>query len=157
MLQVCDRAQPDRREWMAILAQAPEGLLERWLLLAGEKGEVPARTWLRRPETGLMMVRGRIGGAGERFNVGEMTVTRCTLRLETGQVGVAYVRGRSPRKAEIAALADALLQSDTWGEAVQQALIAPARAHLERERAQKQRKAQATRVEFFTLAREAGE
>jgi alpha-D-ribose 1-methylphosphonate 5-triphosphate synthase subunit PhnG len=154
MLHVRDRVPPDRREWLAILAKAPEGMLERWLALAGE---VPTPTWLRQPETGLVMVRGRIGGAGERFNLGEMTVTRCTLRFETGQVGVAYVRGRAPRKAEIAALADALLQSPRWFETVQRDLIAPARTHLERERARKQRRTQATRVDFFTLARETGE
>jgi alpha-D-ribose 1-methylphosphonate 5-triphosphate synthase subunit PhnG len=112
---------------------------------------------LRKPETGLAMLRARAGGAGERFNLGELTLTRCTLRLETGEVGVAYVRGRSQRKAELAAFADALLQSATWGEAVRRRLIEPLRAQLDAATARDRRKAQATRVEFLTLAREAGQ
>ena len=33
---------------------------------------------LRGPETGLVTVRGRIGGGGAPFNTGEATVTRAT-------------------------------------------------------------------------------
>ena len=145
-----------RRDWMQILAQAPVEMLERWRLQAAETGALPGHAWLRQPEIGLAMVRGRIGGAGERFNLGEMTVTRCALRIDSGEVGVAYVRGRSQRKAELAAFADALLQAAAWREAVRRGLIEPVRAYLQAESRRKQRKAQATRVEFFTLAREAG-
>jgi alpha-D-ribose 1-methylphosphonate 5-triphosphate synthase subunit PhnG len=102
------------------------------------------------------MVRGRAGGTGDKFNLGEMTITRCALRLESGVVGIAYVQGRSHRKAEIAALADALLQQGANHSQVQAELIEPLRVRLEAEAARMQRKAQATRVEFFTLAREAG-
>jgi alpha-D-ribose 1-methylphosphonate 5-triphosphate synthase subunit PhnG len=132
-------------------------MLESWARRAGESGSLPGRNWLRKPETGLVMLRGRAGGAGERFNLGEMTLTRCVLRIETGEVGVAYVQGRSQRKAELSALADALLQSAPWRETVWRRLIEPVRAHLDTETARKRHKAQATRVEFFTLAREAGE
>ncbi len=152
MLQLVGSENPERREWMGILARAPLELLERWHAGAGP----PAHRWLRRPETGLVMVRGRAGGSGEQFNLGEMTVTRCALRLESGESGVAYVQGRSHRKAALAALADALLQSAS-GESVLRNLLSPVRAVLEEERATMQRKAQATRVEFFTLAREAAE
>src|SRR5262245_44528195 len=144
----------ERRDWMGLLAKAPLEFLERWLQRAAESGTLPERAWLRRPETGLVMLRGRVGGAGERFNVGEMTVTRCALRMTTGEVGVAYVRGRSQRKAEIAALADALLQSAAWREAVRARLLEPLRLHLGEQAERAARKAQATRVEFFTLARE---
>ena len=65
---------------------------------------------LRGPEAGLVMVRGRAGGGGAPFNLGEMTATRCTVRTEAGFVGHAYVAGRNERQAELAALADALLQ-----------------------------------------------
>lgn len=157
MLQASDEARVGRREWLALLAQAPVDMLERWLREAGEAGALPGRTWLRRPELGLAMVRGRIGGAGERFNLGEVSVTRCVLRVETGEVGVAYVRGRSPRKAEIAALADALLQTRSLRASVERRLLAPLRTHLQAAKDRGLRKAQATRVEFFTLAREAGE
>jgi alpha-D-ribose 1-methylphosphonate 5-triphosphate synthase subunit PhnG len=158
MFQASDSTvQRERREWMQLLARAPIAMLESWIRRAAEGGSLPGRTWLRKPETGLVMLRGRAGGAGERFNLGEMTLTRCVLRIETGEVGVAYVRGRSQRKAELAALADALLQSAPWREAVWRRLIEPLRGHLETEAARARHKAQATRVEFFTLAREAGE
>ena len=150
-------ARVERREWMRLLARSPLAMLENWLRRSGESGALPGRIWLRRPETGLVMLRGRAGSAGERFNLGEMTLTRCVLRIETGEVGVAYVKGRSERKAELAALADALLQAAPWREAVRRRLIEPVRAHLEAESTRERHKAQATRVEFFTLAREAAE
>lgn len=149
-------AQAERREWMRLLALSPLDMLEGWMRRNQESDALPARTWLRKPEAGLVMLRGRAGGAGERFNLGEMTLTRCALRIETGEVGVAYVKGRSVRKAELAALADALLQAAPWRDAVQGRLIEPLRAHLEAQSARQRHKSQATRVEFFTLAREGG-
>lgn len=141
-----------RRAWMGALARADAALLERGLREVG----LPDYVWLRRPETGLMMVRGRAGGTGERFNLGEMTVTRCALRLAAGESGVAYVPGRSHRKAELAALADALLQSPQSAAALRAALLEPLERELQERAERMQRKAQATRVEFFTVAREAG-
>jgi alpha-D-ribose 1-methylphosphonate 5-triphosphate synthase subunit PhnG len=146
----------ERRDWLGLLAKAPLAVLERGLQRLGEEGSLPDRGWLRRPETGLVMLRGRIGGAGEKFNLGEMTVTRCALRMDSGEVGVGYVSGRAPRKAELVALADALLQCAKWRDAARRALLEPARAHLDAQAARARRRAQATRVEFFTLAREAG-
>lgn len=142
----------ERQDWLGLLARAPLHLLEQWAQeLAVE--ETPAQTWLRRPETGLAMVRARAGGTGEKFNLGEMTLTRCALRLASGETGVAYVQGRSLRKAELAALADGLLQAPQSRHAVRQRLITPLRMHLDAEKRTRQSKAQATRVDFFTLVR----
>ena len=149
-MQNVDSAQ--RARWMGLLARAPLPMLQAW----ASRRAAEAFAWLREPETGLAMVRARAGGTGDKFNLGEMTVTRCVLRLKSGTVGVAYVAGRSRRKAELAALADALLQEPAAGEIVREELIEPLRMRLEAEAARMQRKAQATRVEFFTLAREAG-
>ncbi len=148
---------PDRAGWMAVLARTPLPLLES--ALAPHLCFAPR--WLRAPETGLMMVQGRVGGTGERFNVGEVTVTRCALRLaevprEEAAVGVAYVLGRSRRHAQLAAVADALLQDPVHHDRLDAQLLAPARAHLARERAERHARAQASKVEFFTVAREAG-
>ena len=60
--------------------------------------------FLRRPETGLVMLRGRAGGTGQAFNLGEASVTRCSVRLSDGQVGTGYVLGRDQRKAELVAV-----------------------------------------------------
>lgn len=148
----------ERPEWMALLARAPLELLAS----AVEPFTRGLRTeWLRRPETGLYMVQGRAGGTGERFNLGEVTVTRCALR-QVGQdasaspVGVAYVLGRHHRQAELAAQADALLQQPAHHEALEQQLLAPVRQHLAQEKALRQGLAQSTKVDFFTVAREAG-
>lgn len=138
---------------MALLARASQEDLEASLR---PWSEVPA-TFLRRPESGLMMVRARAGGSGERFNVGEMTVTRCALRLSADgatAAGVAYVMGRSLRRAELAARADALLQLPAHAPALRRQLLEPLEAQrCERARRAEQR-AQSTRVEFFTVARE---
>lgn len=142
-----------RSRWMGLLARAPLALLEAWAARQPPRGYA----WLRRPECGLVMVRARAGGTGEKFNLGEMTVTRCVLRLDEGPSGVAYVQGRSQRKAELAALADALLQLPDEAKAVLCELIEPIRTRLDADAARMRSKAQATRVEFFTLAREAGE
>lgn len=148
---------PSRAQWMAVLARAPLSMLEPAL---GEHAR-RAPQWLRAPETGLMMVQGRAGGTGERFNLGEVTVTRCALRLhgvahEGAAVGVAYVLGRSHRQAQLAAVADALLQDPAQQEALDAQLLAPVRRHLARERAERHARAQGSKVEFFTVAREAG-
>ncbi len=102
------------------------------------------------------MVQGRVGGTGNRFNIGEMTVTRCALRLSSGTAGVAYIQGRSHRCAEMAALADALLQTDQYRPLIEMALLEPVNGYLNEKAQTRERKAQSTRVDFFTVAREAG-
>ena len=139
---------------MAALARAPLDLLEP-ALAAHVQGQPH---WLRAPETGLVMVQGRAGATGERFNVGEVTVTRCALRLADAQgaVGVAYVLGRSHRHAQLAATADALLQDPGHQAALDAQLLAPVRRHLAQQRAERHARAQSSKVEFFTVARESG-
>lgn len=160
MFQAFDNPGPgralQRADWMALLARAPVGLLE-----SGLRGQATRPShWLRSPETGLMMVQGRAGGTGERFNLGEVTVTRCALRVEADgapvSVGVAYVLGRSRRHAELAALADALLQDVAQQPALDAAVLEPIRTHLKSARQQRQERAASTRVDFFTVARESG-
>ena len=57
------------------------------------------------------MVRGRVGGDGAPFNLGEATVSRAAVRLSTGEVGFGYTLGRDGEKAQLIALCDALVQS----------------------------------------------
>jgi alpha-D-ribose 1-methylphosphonate 5-triphosphate synthase subunit PhnG len=144
----------DRAQWMATLARAPLDLLEP--ALGAHAQGTPH--WLRPPETGLVMVQGRAGGTGERFNVGEVTVTRCALRLGEGvdAVGVAYVLGRSHRHAQLAAVAEALLQDPAQQALLNTQLLVPVRRHLALQRARRHARAQSSKVEFFTVAREAG-
>ena len=99
------------------------------------------------------MVRGRIGGDGAPFNLGEATVTRAAVRLATGHVGHAYLLGRAPERARLAAIFDALWQDVSTRPRVETGLLAPVRARLAAEAARAAAEAAATRVEFFTVTR----
>lgn len=135
---------------MAVLAKASvHDLEEAWRSLAGR----PAYRRLRGPEVGLAMVQGRAGGSGDRFNVGEMTVTRCTVETASGAIGHAYVAGRNRRHAELAALIDALLQDPARVDDVHEAVIASLARAQETRRRTAAARAAATRVEFFTMVR----
>jgi alpha-D-ribose 1-methylphosphonate 5-triphosphate synthase subunit PhnG len=134
---------------MAVLARASGHAIAARLEAAPT---LPAWTRLRGPETGLVMVRGRAGGDGAPFNLGEMRVTRCAVRLADGTVGHAYVAGRDARQAELAAALDAALQAPERHDALMAAVIAPLAAAQADAAARDARKAAATRVEFFTMA-----
>ena len=137
-----------RQHWMAILARASMQELAEKLV---ERPALPEAEMLRAPETGLVMVRGRAGGDGDAFNRGEMTVTRCALRLGA-HVGHAYIAGRDHAKARLAALLDAALQDSALHQACMQAVVEPLAAAQQEARAAEARKAAATRVDFFTMA-----
>ncbi len=101
----------------------------------------------------MVMVRGRIGGTGQRFNLGEITVTRCTIALANGTVGTAYVAGGLPRATALAAVFDALLQTEGPGGPLATHIVAPmAQTQADRRHAAAA-KAAATKVDFFTLVR----
>lgn len=137
-----------REDWMGLLGRAgPEALRGAAAVL----GPMPAPDWLRRPETGSVMVRGRAGGTGAPFNLGEVTATRCVLRLE-GAEGHAIVQGRDADHAARAAWIDALLQGPRADE-VRAAVLDPLAAAEADRRAMRARKAEATRVDFETLVR----
>lgn len=139
-----------RQRWMGILARTPLPRLEEAFAALPAP---PAFEHLRRPEIGSALVRARAGGSGQRFNMGEMTVTRCSVRLECGAVGHAYVAGRSRRHAELAAVFDALLQTRRHQWSLLRDLIEPQAEALAQARAAVAAEAAATRVEFFTMVR----
>lgn len=135
---------------MRACADASEAELEAAIAALGT---LPAAEELRPPQTGLVMLRGRIGGSGPAFNVGEATVTRAALRLETGAMGFSYLLGRSHRRARLAALVDALGQDRDCRTKLQQSLVAPVMARSAGAEAQRRAEAAATKVDFFTLVR----
>lgn len=138
-----------RQGWMAILAKSSVVNLEQQVETLGT---LPQYTFLRQPEIGLTMVRGRAGGTGEAFNLGEMTITRCVVKIgET--TGFGYVGGRSKRHAELAAVCDALLQQEAWRDTVCDRVIEPLQTIIKEKQAQQQRQTDATKVEFFTMLR----
>lgn len=140
----------DRKAVMSVLASAsPEDLDTVYSRL----GTPPAFEMVRQPETGLVMVRGRMGGTGSPFNLGEVTVTRCVVRLESGEAGSSYCLGRNKQKALKAAVIDALWQRANDRERIETEIVAPL-AEI-RTRADEDLKAEtaATKVDFFTMVR----
>ncbi|HMH77311.1 MAG TPA: phosphonate C-P lyase system protein PhnG [Candidatus Udaeobacter sp.] len=139
-----------RARWMSALAQAEPAAVEAaWARLEPE----PVYRLLRAAETGLVMVRGRAGGTGAPFNLGEMTVTRCSVTLDDGRVGHAYVPGRDGRHAERAAVLDAILQDEAAREALEPLIIEPLAAARRARQQETRARVAGTRVEFFTMVR----
>lgn len=136
-----------RQRWMGLLARADAAALTALM-----PEPLAPHSLLRGPEIGAVMVQGRAGSTGDAFNIGEMTVTRCSLRLPGGEVGHAVVQGRSADHARRAALADALMQTGA-AETLRADVLEPL-ARAETAAAQRRAaKAAATQVEFFTLIR----
>ena len=118
--------------------------------------DVPAHQLLREPENGLVMVRGRVGGDGAPFNLGEATVSRAAVRLATGEVGFGYTLGRDLDKARMIALCDAMVQSPEFADAVEGKVLAPLRTAMHARRSRRSAEAAATRVDFYTMVRGEG-
>ncbi|WP_274534731.1 phosphonate C-P lyase system protein PhnG [Methylobacterium sp. Leaf94] len=143
---------PDLAPRQRAMARAGQASADELLAALARAGAAPEAEDLRAPETGLVMVRGRIGGDGRPFNAGEATVTRAAVRLPGGETGFAYHLGRDRARARLAAILDAHWQRPEARPALEAALaeIAGRRAEAAQRAA---RKAAATRVTFFTLAR----
>jgi alpha-D-ribose 1-methylphosphonate 5-triphosphate synthase subunit PhnG len=135
---------------MRVCADATEAEMEAALAAFGG---FAAADDIRPPQTGLVMLRGRIGGEGPPFNIGEATVTRAAVRLASGEMGFAYLLGRSHRRARLAAVLDALGQHEGRRQQLQRSLVEPVTARRDAERATQRAEAAATRVDFFTLVR----
>ncbi|MFQ6547065.1 phosphonate C-P lyase system protein PhnG [Aestuariibius sp. 2305UL40-4] len=142
-------AQEQRRNRLSALAKAPADRLQA---LWSKIGEEPEHRLIRGPEFGSVMVRGRAGGTGAPFNLGEVTVTRCSVALADGTVGHGYVQGRSAAAARIVALADALAEAGQH-DLIEAGLVAPLEEERVAKRKARARKAAATKVDFFTMVR----
>jgi len=144
--------QPQRKAAMAVLAHATAAEISGQLASIA----LPAHENLREAENGLVMVRGRIGGDGAPFNLGEATVSRAAVRLASGEVGFGYTPGRDREKARMIALCDALVQSGEFADEVETQVIAPLRTAMLARRSARSAQAAATRVDFYTMVRGEG-
>jgi alpha-D-ribose 1-methylphosphonate 5-triphosphate synthase subunit PhnG len=144
-----DTVSPNRQSWMRLLALSSWSDLKQF---AGHFALVTCEI-IRPPETGLVMLRGRTGGTGSAFNMGEATVTRCAVRSAKGHEGHAYVMGRSHEHAKIAAICDAIMQDDNYRPKVESLVLQPLRKIIDERRKLAAQKAAATKVDFFTLVR----
>ncbi|MGJ5010863.1 phosphonate C-P lyase system protein PhnG [Bradyrhizobium oligotrophicum] len=144
--------QDRRRAAMRVLAHASHADIRARL----NDLAVPEYRDLRPAENGLVMLRGRIGGDGAPFNVGEATVSRAAVRLESGEVGFGYVLGRDADKARLIALCDAMIQSSSHVRSIETQVVAPLQAQMRASRAHRAEQAAATRVDFYTMVRGEG-
>ncbi|WP_414475169.1 phosphonate C-P lyase system protein PhnG [Microvirga sp. M2] len=141
----------DRKRRLDLLASSAQAdLAERYAAL---EPTAPPATPVRGPEIGTVMLRGRAGGGGATFNLGEATVTRATVKLATGEVGHAIVLGRHPQKASIVAHLDALSQLSDWVQVIETNFVTPALAEQDAARIRQAEETEATRVDFFTMVR----
>jgi alpha-D-ribose 1-methylphosphonate 5-triphosphate synthase subunit PhnG len=141
-----------RKAAMAVLAHSKGAEIAARL----EGVALPAYENLREAESGLVMLRGRVGGDGAPFNLGEATLSRAAVRLASGEVGFGYALGRDRRKAQMMALCDALAQSREFAALVETEVIAPLRAARLAEQQQKAAQTAATKVDFYTMVRGEG-
>ncbi|MCP3379699.1 phosphonate C-P lyase system protein PhnG [Bradyrhizobium sp. CCGUVB4N] len=144
--------QAQRQAAMVVLAHAEAGEIAARLRTI----PLPGHQDLREPENGLVMLRGRVGGDGASFNLGEATVSRAAVRLASGEVGFGYTLGRDGEKARLIALCDALVQSRDFGGLVERDVIAPLREQLMIRRSRAAEETAATKVDFYTMVRGEG-
>jgi alpha-D-ribose 1-methylphosphonate 5-triphosphate synthase subunit PhnG len=147
-----DESKARRKAALAVLAQADAAEIAACL----DAVALPAHEDARAAESGLVMVRGRIGGDGAPFSLGEVTISRAAVRLATGEVGFGYTLGRNQEKARMIALCDALVQSRDHADSVDARVIAPLRAAIGARHAQRAAETAATRVDFYTMVRGEG-
>lgn len=145
-------ADPSRRQALAVLAHSSTQDLAALVALLAP----PAYETIRTPEQGLVMVRGRVGGDGAPFNLGEATVSRAAIRLASGEVGFGYVLGRDGEKASLIALCDAMFQAAQHRGDVEAKVLAPLRQQLKARREVRAAEVAATRVDFYTMVRGEG-
>jgi alpha-D-ribose 1-methylphosphonate 5-triphosphate synthase subunit PhnG len=141
-----------RRAWLATLAHAPAAEL---LGLSNDAVSQHLFETLREAEVGLTMVRARIDASGDRFNLGEATLTRCVVRLRQGvpapSVGVGYCLGRDAPRARRMSELDALLQQSLLHDAIRHGVLQPLQVMVAAQRRAEAERTAASRVDFYTL------
>jgi alpha-D-ribose 1-methylphosphonate 5-triphosphate synthase subunit PhnG len=149
----CETPTPEktaRQAWLAVLSRATLPQLERLMPSADTWAPVHQ---VRPPEIGMVMLRGRVGGTGNPFNLGEASVVRCAVRWGEGPLGISYALGRDKRRAELAALMDALLQDPALHDNLHRTVVSPLAQAQAQARDGKQRAVAGSKVEFFTFVR----
>jgi alpha-D-ribose 1-methylphosphonate 5-triphosphate synthase subunit PhnG len=139
-----------RQQWIAVLAKSSRKDLEEALHRLPRK---PRYHFMRQPETGAIMVRARAGGSGLKFNLGEVSVSRCIVKIDNGHVGCGYVMGRDHRHAELVSVFDGLLQDKTLQRRILDSVIDPLENKILERKELNSKKTAATKVDFFTMLR----
>lgn len=138
-----------RQTWLGILSRSDTDVLSGCLENAPP---LPGYSLLRGPEIGMSMVRGRAGGGGGAFNLGEITLARCSVRDEAGRIGHGYAAGRDTQRVTLIARLDAALQDAALYLVYEQAVLVPLAMVEQARRDTIAAKAAATDVQFLTLS-----
>lgn len=144
-------AEKKRAAWMSVLACAATSELQQsWDAFEHR----PPFEWLKKPEYGSVLLQGRIGGSGREYGVGQVLITRCSIRLIDGRIGVGYTRGRAGHHVFIAAMFDALMQTADAAGLSAARIVSELEAKRDQRRRVDQAKTEETRVDFTVGARE---
>ncbi|WP_394144131.1 phosphonate C-P lyase system protein PhnG [Vibrio atypicus] len=138
-----------RRQWMAALARCEHHALSKYWQQFGLN---PQYHFVREPEVGLAQVRARMGSTGNPFNMGDVTITRTVIQLDSGELGYSYITGRNKAHSEVAAVVDALMQTSLQMD-LQERLINPLNAELVEKEQSRAKQVSASKVDFFTMVR----
>lgn len=140
----------DRREWLAVLAEAHPDRLRAWA--AAVERTVSVRV-TQPPRAGLVMLAAQDAVEGIPFYLGEALVT--TAEVQVGEArGYAMVLGLEEERALLAATLDAALQGERPSTPGILADLAREREVLREGRRAEREAVEATRVEFSTLNRQ---
>ncbi len=140
----------NRKNALSILAKsALSNIVECWDSVDID----PVFSFLKKPEVGMVMVRAKAGGDGQQFNMGEMTVTRCVIQLDSKEIGYGYTSGRNPKKSKIIAVIDACFQVNTLNKTIENNIISPLENILMEKESKQKNKVDSSKVDFFTMVR----
>ncbi|MGF1703085.1 phosphonate C-P lyase system protein PhnG [Photobacterium makurazakiensis] len=143
-----------RKHWMSVLAKASFETLEQHWKALNSMQTLPLEYQTIRPaEIGLAQVRAKMGGTGRQFNIGDVTITRAVVQIASGELGYSYLQGRNKQHAELAAVIDALLQTDQYREAIMNQVITPLAADKKEQETLVQQQVASSKVDFFTMVR----
>lgn len=108
---------------------------------------------IRPPQTGMVMAVARTETTGEPFNLGEVSVTRCALRLESGETGFGYSMGSDTEQVLHIALIDALAQVDDNFDTLSAEVINPLKQKIADRQKRQKALTDTTKVDFLTITR----
>ncbi|MFH2093346.1 MAG: phosphonate C-P lyase system protein PhnG [Pseudomonadota bacterium] len=140
----------NREDWIGLLGSADPADLESALEKLNHSIEF---THIVKPETGMLMVQAKADGSNSRFNLGEITVSKCILEINGQYMGAGWTMGSNLRHAELAALFDGLFQDPLLQETLNQTLIPLLKDKQLAKDERRLKDAADTKVEFFTLKR----
>ena len=137
-----------RPEWISIFSKTSEDLLKNSLDHINFKENYDV---LLGPEIGSIMIQGRAGGTGDKFNLGEATLTKCIVKFQE-KTGYSYHLGRNLIKSEYGAILDALMQIESYNSKLLM-YVKEFQEEIQKEKTKIIAGSSESKVDFFTMVR----